>query len=572
MKISNEEKLYREFNAGKLSRRGFMRRAAALGVAAQAPLFLGAAHAQTTSAQEYDYIVIGAGSAGCAVAARLSEDADTKVLVLEAGPADTNDFIHIPATFPLLFKTELDWDYTSVPQNKLDGGTFYMPRGKVFGGSSSINAMIYQRGHSSTYDAWGEKNPGWSYADLLPLFKKSEANSRGASDAHGNDGPLSVVDLNDPNPITLAMVKGSSEAGYTQNTDFNDGEQTGFGMYQVTQKNGYRASAAVSYLHPAIEAGNLTAQAEALVTRIETSDGRATGVTFTANGETHTATARKEIILSGGSFNSPHILMVSGIGPKAHLEEHGIKVVHDLPGVGQNLQEHYMMPVVYGCTQPISMTHAGDEDQGALFAQGMGLLTSNIGEGGGFLTVNADSAAPDLQFHFAPGYFILDGAGNPTDGSDGMTILPSLVQSKGRGTVELVSGDPTVKPSVNPNVFQNDSDYDILIEGVKVAREIFATSAMDEFRGEEILPGPDVQSDEDLKAYINEYIQTIYHPVGTCKMGDDDMAVVDHELRVHGIAGLRIADASIMPSIINANTNAPTIMIGEKCADLIRSA
>jgi len=230
------------------------------------------------------------------------------------------------------------------------------------------------------------------------------------------------------------------------------------------------------------------------------------------------------------------------------------------------------MPVVYTCTQPISLTHAGTEAQGALFAEGKGLLTSNIGEGGGFLTINSDAPAPDLQFHFVPGYFVLDGAGNPTDGSDGMTILPSLVQSKGIGSVELVSADPTVKPKVNPNIFQNDGDYDILIEGVKIAREIFASTAMDEFRGEEFLPGPEVQSDEDLKAYINTYIQTIYHPVGTCKMGDDDMAVVDHELRVHGLQGLRIADASIMPTIVNANTNAPSIMIGEKCADLIRSA
>ena len=571
MKTSKEDKLYRDFNAGKLSRRGFIQRAAALGVAAQAPLFLNAAHAQTTSAEEYDYIVIGAGSAGCAVASRLSEDEANNVLVLEAGPADTNQYIHIPATFPLLFKTELDWDYTSEPQDKLDGGTFYMPRGKMFGGCSSINAMIYQRGHTSTYDAWGKTNAGWSYADLLPMFMKSEANSRGGSDTHGADGPLSVVDLNDPNPITLAMVKGTAEAGLTQNSDFNDGEQTGFGMYQVTQQDGKRASAAVSYLHPAIEAGRLTAQAEAMVTRIETTDGRATGVTFTAGGETHTIKARKEIILSGGAFNSPHILMVSGIGPKAHLEEHGVSIVHDLPGVGQNLQEHFMMPVVYGCTQPISLTHAGEEAQGALFAQGKGLLTSNIGEAGGFLTVTPDAPAPDLQFHFVPGYFVLDGAGNPTDGSDGMTILPSLVQSKGKGTVELVSADPTVKPKVNPNVFQNDSDYDVLIEGVKVARKIFATKAMDEFRGDEMLPGEEVQSDEDLKAYINKYIQTIYHPVGTCKMGDDDMAVVDNELRVHGIKGLRVADASIMPSIINANTNAPSIMIGEKCADLIRS-
>ena len=572
MKNSKESSLLNDFNAGKVSRREFLRMAAALGIVAQAPLFLSAAHAQTTSSEEYDYVVIGAGSAGCAIAARLSEDAANKVLILEAGPADTNDFIHIPATFPLLFKTPLDWNYRSEPQASLNGGTLYMPRGKVFGGCSSINAMIYQRGHTSTYDTWGKTNPGWSYADVLPMFKKSETNSRGASKAHGGDGPLNVSDLSDPNPITIAMVEASKEAGYAMNHDFNDGQQEGIGMFQVTQKNGRRESTAVSYLHPAIDSGRLTAQAEAMVLKIIVTDGRATGVKFLVDGKEHTVTARKEIILSGGAINSPQILMTSGIGPKDHLEEHGITVIHDLPGVGQNLQDHYMMPVVYTCTKPISLSQAGNEEQAALYGKGKGLLTSNIGEGGGFLKINPESSAPDLQFHFVPGYFILDGVGNPTDGSDAFTILPSLVQSKGKGSVTLASADPKTKPLINPNIFQNESDYDVLIAGMKIARKIIAASALDDLRGKEFLPGPAVQTDEEIKAYINKYIQTIYHPVGTCKMGNDEMAVVDHELRVHGIDGLRVADASIMPTIINANTNAPTIMIGEKCADLIRRA
>lgn len=572
LKSSEEIKLQRDFNAGKVSRREFLKLAAAIGVAAQAPLFLSAAHAQTTSAEEYDYVVIGAGSAGCAVAARLSEAPANKVLVLEAGPADTNDYIHIPATFPYLFKSPLDWNYTSEPQTALNGGTLYIPRGKVFGGSSSINAMIYQRGHASTYDTWGETNIGWSYADVLPMFKKSENNSRGESAVHGGSGPLTVGELNDPNPITIAMIEASKQAGYAMNHDFNDGDQEGIGMYQVTQKNGRRESAAVSYLHPAIEAGRLTAQADAMVLKIIITDGRATGVKFLANGKEHTVTARKEIILSGGTINSPQVLMISGIGPKEHLKEHGITVLKDLPGVGQNLQDHFMMPVAYECTKPISLTQAGSEKQAALYAKGKGMLTSNIAEAGGFLKINPKSPAPDLQFHFAPGYFILDGAGNPTDGSDGFTILPSLVQSKGTGTVTLASADPSVKPLIDHNIFQNESDYDTLIEGVKIARKIIASPALDALRGKEFLPGPDVQTDEEIKTFINKYVQTIYHPVGTCKMGNDDMAVVDHNLRVHGIDGLRVADASIMPTIVNANTNAPSIMIGEKCAEMIRNS
>ncbi len=572
IKTTKEMQLQHDFNCGRVSRREFLKIAAAIGMAAQAPLFLSAAHAQATSSEEYDYIVIGAGSAGCAVAARLSEDPTSKVLVLEAGPADTNDYIHIPATFPYLFKSPLDWNYTSEPQTALNGGTLYVPRGKVFGGSSSINAMIYQRGHPSTYDTWGETNPGWSYADVLPMFKKSENNSRGESAAHGGSGPLNVCDLNDPNPITIAMVEASKQAGYAMNLDFNDGDQEGIGMYQVTQKNGRRESAAVSYLHPAIEAGRLTAQADAMVLKIIITDGRATGVKFLANGKEHTVTARKEIILSGGTINSPQVLMISGIGPKAHLKEHGINVVKDLPGVGQNLQDHYMMPVAYNCTQPISLSQAGSEEQAALYANGKGMLTSNIAEAGGFLKINPKSPAPDLQFHFAPGYFILDGAGNPTDGSDGFTILPSLVQSKGTGTVKLASPDPSVKPLIDHKIFQNESDYDTLIAGVKIARKIIASPAFDELRGKEYLPGPDVQSDEEIKTFINKYVQTIYHPVGTCKMGNDDMAVVDHKLRVHRIDALRVADASIMPTIINANTNAPSIMIGEKCADMIKNS
>lgn len=570
-KTAEQAAMAREFDAGRLSRRDFMRKSAALGVAAAAPLGFGARHAKAQAADRYDYIVIGAGSAGCALAARLSEDADKNVLVLEAGPADENQYIHIPAAFPNLFQTPLDWAYTSTPQEHSDGLQLYMPRGKVFGGCSSINAMIYKRGNPVCYDAWGADNPGWSHADVLPLFKRSENNERGADDSHGVGGPLNVADLRDPNPVSLAMVEAAVEAGYPAQSDFNTGtEQEGFGLYQVTQKDGMRNSTAVAFLHPALERDNLAIQADAHVQNLIIEDGRCTGVRFKAGDEMHEVFADAEVILSAGSIGSPQILMLSGIGPRAHLEEMGISVLHDLPGVGQNLQEHLMAPVAHVCTQPVTLAHALEPEQAELLGKGMGLLTSNIGEGGGYLTVMKDAPAPDLQFHFAPTWFISDGAGNPTD-SEGFTILPSLVGTKSVGEITLASANPDDAPLINPNAFAEPQDLEILVEGVKIARKIMASPALDDFRGEERFPGPAVQTDEDIRNYLRGNSQTIYHPVGTCKMGSDDMAVVSADLKVHGIEGLRVADASIMPTIVNGNTNAAAIMIGEKCSDLIRA-
>ncbi len=560
-----------EFDAGRISRRDFMRRSAALGVAAAAPLAFGASHAKAQASERYDYIVIGAGSAGCAVAARLSEDADKNVLVLEAGPADDNQFIHIPAAFPNLFQTPLDWAYQSTPQENSGDIQLYIPRGKVFGGCSSINAMIYKRGNPVCYDAWGTENPGWSHADLLPLFKRSENNERGADDNHGIGGPLNVADLRDPNPVTLAMVDAAVEAGYPAQLDFNAGkDQEGFGLYQVTQKDGMRNSTAVAFLHPALERDNLAIQAEAHVQKLIIENGRCTGVRFQSGGEMHEVMADAEIILSAGAIGSPQILMLSGIGPRDALGRLGIEVVHDLPGVGQNLQEHLMAPVAHVCTQPVTLAHATDPEQAELLANGMGLLTSNIGEAGGYLTVMDDAPAPDLQFHFTPTWFVSDGAGNPTD-SEGFTILPSLVGTKSVGEITLASANPEDAPLINPNAFAEAQDLEILVEGVKIARKIMASPALDDFRGEERFPGADVKTDDDIRAYLRANIQTIYHPVGTCKMGSDDMAVVGADLKVHGVEALRVADASIMPTIVNGNTNAAAIMIGEKCSDLIRT-
>lgn len=567
-----QKALEAKFSEGKLSRRAFMRQSAALGVAAIAPLSLGAKYAAAQAAESYDYVIVGAGSAGCALAARLSEDTDKSVLVLEAGPADENQFIHVPAAFPNLFLSDLDWGYFTTPQDSSEGKVLYSPRGKMFGGCSSINAMIYKRGNPACFDDWGKDNPGWSYADLLPVFKRFENNERGGSDVHGAGGELNIADQRDPNVLTQSMVKAAQEAGYPVRDDFNAGaDQEGFGLYQVTQKDGFRHSCAGAFLHPALTRDNLAIQAEAHVQNLIIEDGRCTGVRFKAGDATHDVMAKAEVILSAGAYGSPQLLMLSGIGPKKELEELGINVVHDLPGVGKNLQDHFMAPVAYECTQAVTLAHATKPEEGAkLMEKGMGLLTSNIGEGGGYLTIKEDAIAPDLQFHFAPTWFIADGAGNPTDGSEGFTLLPGIVGTRSIGEVTLASASPDDNPNINPNVFGDPNDLDVMVEGVKIARKIMTGSAMDAYRGEERFPGPAVQSDDDIRNWLKGNVQTIYHPVGTCKMGSDDMAVVDATLKVHGVKNLRVADASIMPRITNGNTHAPSIVIGERASDFIR--
>jgi choline dehydrogenase len=520
-------------------------------------------------AMKYDYIVIGAGSAGCAVAARLSENPKTTVLVIEAGPTDADqEAIHVPAAFPNLFKTPLDWDYSSTEQEGLNGRQLYSPRGKVLGGCSSINAMIYQRGAPANYDGWNGGNiTGWGWKDVLPFFLKSENQERDGMPLHSKGGPLNVADQRDPNPLSVAFVKAAAEQGYPLNDDFNNGKQEGFGLYQVTQRGGMRGSAAVSYLHPAMERENLTVVSSAMTKRLVMDGQTCTGVEYeTADGK-HTAHCNKEVILSAGAYGSPQILMVSGIGPRAQLDAHGIKVIKDLPGVGENLQDHLMAPVAYHCTQPVSLAGATEPAEAEKLAEGMGLLTSNIGEAGGFLKIMDDANAPDLQFHFAPGFFILDGAGNPE--GHGLTAAPGIVGTRSKGRVTLASADTADNVHVDTGAFSDTRDLDVVVEGVKIARKILNSAAFDAYRGEEYLPGEDVQSDADLAEFVRNYSQTIYHPVGTCKMGSDEMAVVDAALRVHGINGLRVADASIMPTIVNANTNAPSIMIGEKCAAMV---
>ena len=520
--------------------------------------------------READYIIIGAGSAGAAVAARLSEDPRASVLLLEAGGPDSDPTIHVPARFSELFHSEVDWDYETVPQPGLNGRREYVPRGKVYGGTSSMNAMVYQRGHPSDYDGWAENgNKGWAYRDVLPWFKKMQHQERGESAHHGSGGPINVADLQDPNPLSRAFVAGALELGYAPRADFNAGEQEGFGLYQVTQKRGQRHSSAVGYLRPALQRPNFTALPYAQATRLRMEGKRCSGVEFWHEGERKTAQARKEVIVCGGAINSPQLLLLSGIGAAAQLARHGIPLIADLPGVGQGLTDHMQVPVAYHCHAPISLVGKNAPEQQRLYEQErMGLLTSNLGEAGGFVRLDPRSPAPELQYHFGPDWFIRHGFATPA--GHGFTILAGLVGTKSAGKLELASADPCAAPLIDFACLSHDDDARILLTGVKLARQIAQTSAFDAVRGDEFLPGAQVTTDAELLHFIREFATTIYHPACTCKMGEDRLAVVDERLRVHGLEGLRVADASIMPRIINANTNAPCIMIGEKAAHMIR--
>jgi choline dehydrogenase-like flavoprotein len=528
----------------------------------------------TPSGDEFDYVIIGAGSAGSALAARLSEDGKTTVCVLEAGPEDKSALIHMPLGFAFFpTGTIYNWAFDTAPQRHLNNRVCYQPRGRTLGGSSSINAMIYIRGTKSDYDGWDV--PGWRWNDVLPYFKRAEDNERGADDYHGAGGPLGVSDLRYKNPLSDIFLDAASELQLAANEDFNGARQEGVGYYQVTQRNGRRCSAAAAYLNPARSRLNLTVETEARCEKILIEDRRATGVRYQKGRETKIVRARREVVVSAGAFQSPQILMLSGIGPADQLRKCGVDVVAEAPEVGKNLQDHVDYTVLRRTksSHPIGMTLPFILGLPAAFARfskkGEGPLTSNIAEAGGFIRTEPHLTEPDVQLHFLP--TLVDDHGRKKHFGGGYSAHACVLRPRSRGEVRLASSDPTAAPEIDPNFLSDDDDLRRLMRGARIMFRIFEAPAFAGVAGAYLYEGPDC-SDEALIADIRARSDTIYHPVGTCRMGADDRAVVDPQLRVRGVMGLRVADASIMPNLISGNTNAPSIMIGEKAADLIRSA
>ncbi len=527
----------------------------------------------------YDYVVIGGGSAGCVLASRLSEDPQVRVALLEAGGADTSVLIHCPAGLALMAKTKgINWSFQTVPQPGLNGRRGYQPRGKVLGGSSSINAMIYIRGQRQDYDGWAaEGNPGWSFDEVLPWFKLAEGNLRGGDALHGADGPLSVQDLRCRNPLAERFIQAGVQAGLPLNPDFNGPSQEGVGWYQATHRNGERCSTAKAYLAPALDRPNLEVITGAQVTRILLDGRRASGVEYLRGGSRHTLQVRGEVLLSAGALQSPQILMTSGIGPGAQLQQLGITVQHDLPGVGRHLHDHVDVVEVVdtpGSTESFGLSLTGAwrtlGDIGEWRRQRTGRLTTNFAEAGGFFRSRPDAPAPDIQLHFVIGKLV--DHGRKTVFGHGYSCHVCLLHPQSRGSVTLASADPLVPPRIDPAFLSAPDDLDSLVRGFQRMRQILAQPALAALGGHELGASAGAQTATQIAEFIRNHADTIYHPVGSCRMGPGPLDVVDAELRVHGLQGLRVVDASIMPRIVGGNTNAPTVMIAEKAAGLIRAA